>query len=386
MRLLVALAVVTSLLTGCSSLKFWESEDEVDELAPAELVDFDEEVEVDELWSRGVGEKDQEFSSLRPALAEGVIYAANDSGKVVAINGSTGKYLWKEDLDRELSGGVGVGGGQVLVADIEGRIFALDASSGALLWKSKVNREVLSAPASNGQTVAVQTLDGFLVGLNAVNGAEIWRYQIDIPSLTLRAGTSPLMAGNTVVSGFPNGKVVGLNTVNGSLLWENRVALPKGRSELERMVDIAGSPILEGDVIYVTSYQGRAAAITRGTGRSIWYQDISSHQMPAYGLEQVYITLDNDEVRALRGNSGQELWSNTQLKYRKLSAPGYADGFVAVGDAEGYLHILSAVDGRMVGRDKIDSSGISAPILSDGKTLYVFDNDGGITAIQLQKP
>ncbi|MGD9661008.1 MAG: outer membrane protein assembly factor BamB [Porticoccaceae bacterium] len=378
MRILIPLIAV-ALLSGCSTLKFWE-DDEVDELAPAELVDFTEEVRVEKLWSRGVGGQDELYSSLRPALLDNVIYAANDSGKVVAINASNGKVLWKEDVDQDISGGVGVGGDLVLVADIEGRIFALDRNSGDLRWKTNIKREVLSAPASNGDEVVVQTLDGFLVGLNGNNGGELWRYRADIPSLTLRAPTSPLITGNTVIAGFANGKLVALNTASGALLWENRVALPKGRSELERMVDIAGSPIIEGDMVYVTSYHGRAAAVTRGTGRSIWYQDLSSVQQPGYGMDQLYITQDNDEVKALRATSGQVLWSNVQMTYRQLSAPGYAGGYVAVGDAEGYLHVLSANDGRMVGRKKVDGSGVSAPILSDGRVVYVFDNDGDITA------
>jgi outer membrane protein assembly factor BamB len=383
MRLLITLLTVT-LLSGCSSLKFWESDDEVDELAPAELVDLDEEVKVKKLWSRGVGSHDALYANLVPIFSEGVIYGADDDGDVVAVNASSGKVLWKEDVKANLSGGVGAGGGLVTVAGSEGRVFALDSGSGNIRWKTSVSLEILSAPASNGSEVVVQSLDGFLVGLSGASGAELWRYRSDIPSLTLRARTSPVISGNTVVAGFANGKIVALDTRSGSLLWENRVALPKGRSELERMVDIAGSPVLVGDIVYATSYHGRAAAIVRGTGRSLWYQDMSSIRQPGIGQDQVYITLENDEVKALRANSGQEMWTNARMKYRKLSAPAYAGGYVAVGDSEGYLHVLSATDGRMVGRKKIDGSGIDAPMLSDGNILYVFDNSGGVTAVTFE--
>ena len=377
------LLIAALILSGCSSLKFWES-DEPDELAPAELVDLDEEIRIEKRWSRGVGGRDELFSALHPAIDSGVLYAADDSGEVVAISTDTGKYLWKENLRRKLSGGVGTGGGLVLVADIEGRVYALDSRDGSRRWRTEVGREVLSAPASDGRIVAVQTLDGFVIGLDASDGSVRWRYQIDIPSLTLRAPTSPVMTGNTIIAGFASGKVVALAADSGNALWENRVAVPSGRTELERMVDIAGSPVLEGDVVYVTSYQGRTAAITRGTGRSLWYQDMSSYRRPALGEGQVYVTLADDQVAALRINSGQELWTNVRMKYRKLSAPAYASGYVAVGDAEGYLHVMSATDGRLVGRRKVDGSGIDAPILSDGGSVYVFDNDGGITAYEFR--
>jgi len=382
MRLPVLLLAAT-LLTGCSSLKFWES-DEVDELAPAKLVDFSEELEVDKVWSTSLGAGQKQLdASLVPVLGGGVIYGADSKGRVSAIDTASGKVLWRENLKRELSGGVGFGAGLVLVAGRNGRIIALDSASGDERWHTNVGKEVLSAPVTNGQVVVAQSLDGFLVGLDAISGGELWRYRVDIPSLTLRSGTSPVITDNTVVAGFANGKVIALNPLTGSLLWENRVAMPKGRSELERMVDIAGSPILVGDVVYATSYQGRAAAITRGTGRSLWYQDASSYQQPGFGGDRIVITLARDEVQALSSNSGQPLWSNTQLTYRQLTAPAGVGSHVAVGDAEGYLHVLDASDGRYVGRRKVDGSGLRAPIISDGETLYVLDNSGDLAAFRL---
>ena len=62
-----------------------------------------------------------------------------------------------------------------------------------------------------------------------------------------------------VLSGFDSGKLIAFNPENGSLIWEARMALPKGRTDLERMVDIDGSPLLQGDVIYAVTYQGRSA-------------------------------------------------------------------------------------------------------------------------------
>lgn len=149
--LLILIAAVS--ISGCSSLKFWEDDSESDELAPAELVDFDEGIRIRERWSRGVGGRDELFSALHPAIDQGVLYAADDSGEVVAIDTTTGKYLWKEDVDRKLIAGVGAGGGLVLVADIEGRVYALGSADGSLRWKARVGREILGAPASDGKVV-----------------------------------------------------------------------------------------------------------------------------------------------------------------------------------------------------------------------------------------
>tara|TARA_R110001592_G_scaffold23414_4_gene91781 strand:- start:7323 stop:7889 length:567 start_codon:yes stop_codon:yes gene_type:complete len=185
-----------------------------------------------------------------------------------------------------------------------------------------------------------------------------------------------------LIAGFANGKLVALAAESGSLLWENRLAIPQGRTELERLIDIDGRAVLVDEVIYASSYQGRIGAIAKATGRGIWYQNSSSVHDLAYGLGQVYSVQKDDEVRAIRGNSGQTLWSNDQLSLRKLNSPVTIEAYLAVADAEGYLHLLSQTDGRFVARVKVDGDGVTAPMIADGQKLYVQDNGGGLTAYQ----
>src|SRR5690606_17157966 len=142
---------------------------------------------------------------------------------------------------------------------------------------------------------------------------------------------------------------------------------------------------LVNDVVYVTSYQGRAAAMSRGAGRALWYQDISSYRQPAFGQDQIYISKDNDELAALRANRGQVLWTNDQLANHGLTAAHDLAGHVVVGDAEGFLHVLSPVDGRFVGRTKVSGSGLTVASVTDGSTLYVLANDGKVVAYRFEK-
>ncbi|MCK9469005.1 MAG: outer membrane protein assembly factor BamB [Porticoccaceae bacterium] len=381
----LALLCCVLLLSGCSSLKFWQS-DEDKALQPAKLEKITAEVKLRKVWSRNTGSgQDPLYASLEPAFDDTMIVTADGKGRVMAMDRSSGRVLWNRKLDRPLSGGVGLGGGLVLVGDLRGNLFALEAASGDTRWRARLNTELLSVPAASKQVVVIQALDARLVGLSPLTGEILWQYTTDAPALTLRGTGNPIIAGTSVITGFANGKVVSLNAATGATLWENRVALPTGRTELERIVDIDGAPLLVGDVVFVTSYQGRAAAITRGTGTALWYQDMSSHHGPAHGDGQVYVSNDRDAVVALRANSGQVLWSNEQLSYRGLTAPAFVDGVVVVGDSEGYLHVLSPVDGRFIGRDRADRKGLSVPMASDGDTLYVLTNRGRLTAYQVER-
>ncbi|MAZ71384.1 outer membrane protein assembly factor BamB [Porticoccus sp.] len=384
MRNLLCLFLASLLVSGCGPLKNLGSGGNASEkTGPAALVAFEQEVNITKLWSTNtLGEYASINGGIRPVLAAGVIYAADSSGNVVAVDAGTGKQIWKKSIDSPLAGGVGLGGNLLVVAGTDGDVFALETETGEQRWSVRVTSEVLAAPAVNNAVVVVQSHDGKLVGLHASNGERRWQYEIDSPILTLRGTSPPILSDGMLIAGFANGKLVALAAESGSLLWENRLAIPQGRTELERLIDIDGRAVLVDEVIYASSYQGRIGAIAKATGRGIWYQNSSSVHDLAYGLGQVYSVQKDDEVRAIRGNSGQTLWSNDQLSLRKLNSPVTIEAYLAVADAEGYLHLLSQTDGRFVARVKVDGDGVTAPMIADGQKLYVQDNGGGLTAYQ----
>lgn len=370
------------MLSGCSWMKFWESDDSDEvSLEPAKLERFQKEVNVRKKWSSGgLGDAGRAGGVLRPAMSGTAIFAADSDGDVIALNRDNGKRLWRTRLKADLSGGVGYAAGRVMVGSFKGELYVLAADSGDLLWRANVGTEILAAPSGNDEIIVVQTQEGRLQAFNAASGQSVWQFQIDLPVLTVRGTCSPLVTDNLVAAGFANGKVYGFSPAQGSVLWESRVAIPSGRTDLERVVDVDGELLLVDDLLYAVSYQGRATAISRGNGRNLWYQDSSSHNGVAHGLSQIYIAEVDGTLKALRANSGQLLWSNEKLSYRGLNQPAVAGGYLAVADQEGYLHVLSQTDGNFVGRTKVDGSGVSVPMLSDGDTLYVQDNDGGLKA------
>ena len=380
--LLVPLILCSQLLVGCS---WFGGDDDDAAIEPAELVKFDAEVKVKRQWSAKVGAGAREyFKSLRPAASAEAIFAAGYEGKVTALDVQTGKRIWSTELDVPLSGGVGYGADLVMVGTTDAEVYALNANDGSIAWTAVVSSEILSSPQSNGEVVVVQTIDNKLFALDADDGEQVWQHRGDSPILTVRGIGEAIVTDNMVISGFDSGKLIAFNAENGALIWEDRMALPKGRTELERMVDIDGAPLLVGDVIYAVTYQGRLGAVSRGTGRNLWFQDSSSHTSPAHSDGQVFISEAEDTVRAFNAGSGQPLWSNDQLFLRRLTGPAKLAGTIAVADAEGYLHLLDPQDGHFVGRVKVDGSGVSAPLLSVGNSLIVQANNGSVSAYKIQ--
>lgn len=374
-----ALLALALMAVGCSS-------NSKKELPPAELTDFKQEVVLQKAWSHSVGDgQGDTWNMLVPAIDGDRIYAGDVTGEVVALDRLTGAKLWEKDLDLPVSGAVGVGYGLLTVGTVRGEVVALDSSTGEEKWRARVSSEVLAPPANNGNIVVVQTQDDRVIGLDAYTGEQRWIYESTPAVLTLRGTSAPIVTNRLAIAGLSTGKVVALDISNGVPVWEQRIAVPQGRSELERVVDIDGGLLLSGNTLYVASYQGRVAGLDLDSGRVLWQRDASSYAGVAQGFGSVYVSLASGTVEGVDERSSSALWSNESLARRQLSAPEVFSSYVAVGDFEGYLHLLSQVDGRFVARERIDSDGLRARPLVVGDMIYVYGNSGKLEALTIKQ-
>ena len=382
-RYLVLLVMMLS-LAGCSTVSGWFDSDDDDLTAPVPLSDITETVNIKELWSVGVGDGQGDgFYRLQPAISGDVIYAASADGEVLAVDRKRGKTLWELELDIALSGGVGVYEDVLLLGSSEGLVLQLDASTGEQLWTTMLTGEILSPPQANGKVVVVQTYNGKLQGLDFTTGELLWTHTSKVPVLTVRGTSAPIIENNRVYAGFANGRVLAFDTQTGAIVWEVRVAIPQGRSEIERIVDVDGTMELGGGELYAASYQGSVVAIDVGAGRKIWQQKVSSFSGVSLGFGNVYAADEDGTLNAFMQNGEGVRWTQGALGYRQLSRPTPVGSYVAVADFEGYLHVLSQVDGDFVGRLRVDNDGVRGDMLSEDGILYVFGNDGDLVAYEI---
>lgn len=371
-------AMMALLLSGCG---FWGGRDEVQ---PAPLVDFTAEINPRVVWSASVGSgPGARFHEMTPSIDGDRIFAADARGIVMSFNRTTGQRHWQVNLRDDIVGGVAAGFGQVIVTNRRGQVIALDANDGAELWRQQVTSEVTAQAQLNRELVVVQLISGRLTALDRFTGEHRWTYDAQIPALTLRGTGTPLLTADVVFAGFANGKLVTLNNANGELIWEQRVALGEGRSELERIVDIDGRPIIHNNVLYVVGYQGRLMAINPFNAQVLWARDVSSYRGLAAGFGNVYVSTDRDHVQAYDAGSSASVWSQNALEHRQLTTPATLGSNLVVGDGEGYLHFMSQVDGRFVARQRVDGSGLRGDLLVRDGIIYALSNAGRLVAIRI---
>ena len=385
-RLVVA-SLLLSMLSACGTFDTvggWFSSDDDDPRQPAELQDITEKVSIKKLWSTGIGDgQGAGLFKITPTLSKDRIYAASSDGVIVALDRHSGKEIWELELEVNLSGGVGHFEDSIFVGTSEGYVTRLNADDGQEVWSTRLQGEVLAAPQGDGKFVVAQTYDGRLQGLDFSTGEKLWVHDSNLPVLTVRGTSTPILRNGVVYAGFANGRVLAFNAATGAISWETRVAISQGRSEIERIVDVDGTMVLIGGELYAASYQGRLVGIDITNGRKIWQQDASSYSGVSQGFGNVYISDENGTLTAYLRNGQGIRWEQDALGFRNLSRPTPVNSYVAVADFEGYVHLVSQVDGEFVGRTKTDGDGVRADMIGDGNLLYVYGNSGKLFAYEI---
>jgi outer membrane protein assembly factor BamB len=341
---------------------------------------FVQQVAVKRLWHTSLGgELPKLRLGLAPSVAGNRVYIASGKGTVEALDLATGRELWKRSVGTRIGGGPGSGEGLVAVGGSGGQAIALSASDGKILWRVPLGGEILSAPAISGNTMIVHTVDGKLFGLSTVNGEQLWVSDQQVPRLSLRGLSPPLISGDVVYTGFDNGRLVAVTLAAGKGVWDVAVGQARGSSELQRLIDVDSPAVIDGDDIFSVSYQGRVVRLARDTGNLVWARDVSSYRGLAIDATSVYVsTAEGEVVKFDRGN-GTEQWRIKTLARRMLTAPVVYRGRIVVGDAEGYVHWIAVSDGKLLAREKIGKRITAAPIAADDK-LLIYTDTGELSA------
>ncbi len=386
LRVVLLTAVIA--MSGCSTVKGWfEIGDKATKTAtkPTELTDFTASTVVSRLWSAKAGSGEPDLGIIQgPMVADGRVYAAAVEGGVRAFDLQTGASVWQYSSKLPISGGPGAGDGLVVVGTLDGDVIALDAATGAEKWTAKVTTEVIAAPTIGQSTVLVRSNDGRITAFDAVTGQRRWFWNHDMPSLTIRGNDAPVLGPGFVFVGNDDGTLVALSLADGRALWDQAIGQPDGRTELDRMADVDGSPALDGATLFATSYKKQTFAIDGPSGRPLWAQDHGGAGRVGVASDRVVVADPAGVVWALDKNGGSAMWQQAGLARRNLSGAAVQGDFAVVGDVEGYLHWLRLDNGDFgarvrVGRDPVRA----APVVVDG-ILVVQTAGGDLGAYRLQ--
>ncbi|MBS1136530.1 MAG: outer rane assembly lipoprotein YfgL [Proteobacteria bacterium] len=374
-----ALLLALFLIGGCSTLDNLNPFSSSSKVKMAELTPINPSADLRLSWKGALGEAGN--YTFVPAVIGDTVYAAARNGAIARFDGGT--EAWRINAGQSLSGGVGADAALVVVGTPKGEVLAYD-TRGQPLWKARVSSEVLAPPAFADGAVIVRSGDSRIFCLDARDGKQRWVYQRTTPPLSLRGPAGVAVADKLVLAGFPGGKLVAISSANGAAVWEASVTLPRGSTELERVADVTGTPVVSGRAVCAAAYQGRVGCFDLAGGNALWAREMSSDVGLDVDDRFVYVTDDKSAVHALDRSNGASMWKQDKLFMRGVSRPVAAGPYILVGDVAGVVHALKREDGSFAARFSTDSSGVIGEPRKFASGAAVQTRDGGLYALTVQ--
>jgi outer membrane protein assembly factor BamB len=376
---LFILFVASLLLLSCSS------EDNSEPPAPLTKIEKPVRIIVDWKTNTGAGIETASYN-MQPLLVQNQIFSVDTEGLIKSINTESGKVNWSSSTDLPAITGLAGTTEVILASSRDGDLNAYNIVSDGLelRWSIQLQGEIRATPVIADQQIFVRTVDGKLSALSLDDGSILWAISRRVPALSLTGNSQPVVRGNLVIAGFDDGKISAFSRVDGLTVWETTVSRPSGRTEIERLVDLDGQFILKDGIIYISSYQGRLAAIQAIDGNLLWSRKFSSYQSIVADEEALYLSSDDSHIWSIDRRTGSAFWKQEALHARKITAPLLIDDKLVVADLEGYVHWLDKSDGAIRGRvQPTDSRHIAQPLIWNNR-IVVIDSEGVLSSLYLK--
>ncbi|MFS1538479.1 MAG: outer membrane protein assembly factor BamB [Candidatus Phlomobacter fragariae] len=385
--LLVGLLAAT-LLMGCSTEK--------DSIVISPLPEVDNQFIPSIIWHRSIGDgSGRYYSQLSPAYDDSVVYAADRKGTVKAMDVDSGEILWSIDLSQQvgfftenlpalLSSGLTVSGDKLYIGTETGKVIALSKADGDIAWETDIAGEALSQPVVSDGLVLIHTSNGVLQALDAQTGQSKWSINLGTSTLSVRGKSAPAIAYGVAIIGSDGGRISAVMLAQAQIAWQQYISQIRGATEIERLHDVNMTPVIDinSGAIFAIAYNGDLVAMDMRSSQIIWKRDLGSVNDIIVANDIIYLVDQNDRVLAIRKSDGVTLWTQDGLLHRNLTAPAIYDGYLVIGDGEGYLHWLDTQDGQFVAQNKVDSSGLrSRPVIASDK-LLIQGKDGTVYLIE----
>ena len=369
-------------LASCSSLeslKFWDN-DEIDLDEPRPLNTITNKFEVKRNWEiRFNGENS--LGNFIPAFSGDNLFASDSSGNIKSINTSSGKVNW--DIETNfLSSGIAAGFGILIVSDLDGNVIAIDQKDGSELWSVNVKGEVLAPAAIDAKFIIVKTGSGDLMALDKITGEIKWSYRSKLPTLTIRGSSSPVIFENQIYATFDNGRLGVFQIDSGFPVWDGAISYVSGASELENIIDADSNPVIDSGLVFTTNYQGNLNIFDIAQKRSVWTAEASSFHSPVVLRGMMAVVESDSSIKSFSMKTFEESWSIDDYSNRLLSNPISFNGYMVVGDLEGFIHIIDPLNGKTISRKKISKKPIKS-LISRSENFYVIDQGFSLYSISI---
>ena len=356
---------------------------------PVKLVQIAEPISVlQPVFSTDIGNKKaskKDPLDLQVGYVNGQIVTASRGGDLTGFN-SAGERLWSINVGDQITGGVALDAlsQTAIISTRGGQVMAFDSVTGAKRWQKQLSGSVLTPALITNNRVILSANDGFLHGLSLQTGQSVWQFATQVPAISVRGSAAPtLLDSKTALLATADGRLHAVTTDSGLPQWSRRVGVGTGSSEVERMSDVDGTPIVDKNQLFAISYSGQLLGIDLASRQVMFVNELASLKSLAVNNQQVIATSLEGKVVAYNRSNGEVLWESEELAYRHLTNPVMIGNYIAVGDFDGMVHLFDPASGKIVSR--VQTKGALSSLQVQGSRLMTQSTSGQVAIWQLAR-
>jgi len=346
--------------------------------------------------SIGKGQNKARPISSDPVIDKEKIYTVDTALTVSAINKKNGKKEWTKKLKKKageakkgiISGGLAVNESFLALTTGSGYIFTLNKNNGTINWSNKITAPIRAAPIISGNSLLVLAKDNRLYSYDLNNGNLIWTHEGLEEISTFMGSSSPVVSKGTVIVTYSSGEIYAINLSNGQVIWNDNLSKLVQKQSLENISDIRGHPVIQNDIVYVISHNGRMVAMNLNNGKKKWESNIGGIQTPWIAYKFIYVLSKDNELICLTADEGKILWVSKLKDYVNFekkntfinwTGPLLAGHMLIVSGSNGIIASLSPYTGKFLGAINVKSS-VDNPAIVSNETVFFLNSKGDLLA------
>ena len=356
---------------------------------PVKLIEIAKPISVlQPVFSTDVGNKKvskKDPLDLQVGYTNGQIVTASRGGELTGFD-NAGKRLWSVNVDEQITGGVALDAlsQTAIISTRSGQVMAFDSATGEKRWEQQLSGSVLTPALITNNRVILSANNGFLHGLSLQTGQSVWQFATQVPDISVRGTAAPtLLDSKTALLATADGRLHAVTADNGLPQWSRRVGVGTGSSEVERMSDVDGMPIVDKNQMFAISYSGQLLGIDLASRQVMFVNEQASLKALAVNTQQVIATGLDGKVVAYDRSTGAVLWESEELAYRHLTNPVMIGNYIAVGDLDGVVHLFDPASGKIVSR--VETKGALSSLQVQGSRLMTQSTSGQVAIWQLTR-
>jgi outer membrane protein assembly factor BamB len=302
-----------------------------------------------------------------PAVADGRVIVGVSNGNVLAVNSTTGEWLWSYDTgagSNSIWSSPAIAAGRVYIGTRDTNLYCLNASTGLLLWKYATGNQIDSAPLVSEGKVFFGSQDGKLYCLDAASGSFVWSYTTAGDSYgNIGIHSSPAILGNSVfVCSVYGANLYAIDASTGTMIWNYSVT-----------GTIDSTPAVSGGHVFFTSSGAKVYCVGASDGGLVWNTTVSGgmfvRSSPAVANGKLFVGTGDGEFYCLDAATGSVEWTMINIA-GVWSSPAVADGKVFFGTEDGMFYCLDEGTGDQIWSYRALERVASSPAVSGG-TVFV---------------